>query len=49
LYLSLLQREQELLASGGKRCPLCGSVFKGVGDICPGCRFDEIAQQNKGD
>jgi predicted Zn-ribbon and HTH transcriptional regulator len=49
LYLSLRQREQELLASGGKRCPRCGAVFNGDGDICPGCRFDEIAQQNKGD
>ncbi len=43
LYLTLRQREESLIAAGGKRCPRCGVVFFGEGELCPGCRFDPVA------
>lgn len=45
LYLTLREREEHLLAEGGKRCPSCGVVFRDIGDRCPGCRFDHIEEE----
>ncbi len=44
LYLTHRQREETLLAAGGKRCLRCGVVFYASGSICPGCQFDEIEE-----
>ena len=43
LYMTMRQREESLIAAGGKRCARCGVVFFGEGDLCPGCRFDPVA------
>jgi len=47
LYLTLRRREESLLAAGGKRCSRCGAVFLGEGDLCPGCRFDPVAGDDR--
>jgi len=49
LYLILCQREDSLLAAGAKRCPRCGAIFFGEGELCPGCRFDQFADTGPGD
>jgi len=49
LYLTLCQREDSLLAAGAKRCPRCGVVFFGDGKLCPGCRFDQFAEDKPKD
>ncbi len=43
LYMTIRQREDSLIAAGGKRCIRCGVVFFGKEDLCPGCRFDPVA------
>lgn len=30
-------RDRALLSAGGKRCPRCGVVYRGEGDLCPVC------------
>ena len=45
LYLTLREREEYLLANGGKRCPSCGAVFRDAGTLCPGCRFEHIEEK----
>ncbi len=45
LYTTVRQREDSLIAAGGKRCIRCGVVFFGEGDLCPGCRFDPFADR----
>ena len=45
LYLTLREREEHLLASGGRRCPSCGTVFRDTGTLCPGCRFEHIEEK----
>lgn len=32
-----LARDRALLSAGGKRCPRCGVVHQGPGDLCPVC------------
>lgn len=32
-------RERAALSSGAKKCPSCGTVFFGEGELCPACRI----------
>jgi len=43
LYRTQRRRERAMLNAGAHRCPRCGVVFFGNEKICPGCQFDEIA------
>ncbi len=45
LYRTQRRREHAMLKAGARRCPRCGVVFFGEGEICPGCQFDEIADK----
>ena len=45
LYLTLCKREAQLLETGGRRCPSCGTVFRDTGAECPGCRFEHIEEE----
>ena len=45
LYRTQRRREHAMLKAGAHRCPRCGVVFFGPGKICPGCQFDDIAQE----